>query len=198
MNVGTKYDFSVASSPDGSYFSRIDAPVVLSGRLPHESSVDEVAISDSVARELGLGPGDALQGTVFDPATVAAFISTVDLAPANVSERPLSLRIVGVVRTQDELQGWQNGSAPIALVSPAFDRAHRSDVGAAYTVFAIRGPARTEDLWTAINELPGAGETSFGQVRPSATRSRRMPTRRTGPSRRPRWPSQRWRCWSRC
>ena len=87
MNVGTKYDFSVASSPDGSYFSRIDAPVVLSGRLPHVSSVDEVAISESVARELGLGPGDALQGTVFDPATVAAFISTVDLAPANVSER---------------------------------------------------------------------------------------------------------------
>ena len=34
MDVGTKYDFSVASSPDGSYFSRIDAPLVLHAASP--------------------------------------------------------------------------------------------------------------------------------------------------------------------
>jgi ABC-type lipoprotein release transport system permease subunit len=110
MQVGTKYDFSVAASPDGSYFTRIDAPLVLRGRLPHPSSVDEVAISDTAARELHLGPGDTLRGSVFDPDTVAGFISPVPSAPSVSPPRRISLRIVGVVRTQDELQGQQNGS----------------------------------------------------------------------------------------
>jgi ABC-type lipoprotein release transport system permease subunit len=164
MQVGTKYDFSVGSSPDGSYFHRIDAPLVLRGRLPHATSVDEVAISDSAARELHLGPGDDLHGTVYDRETVAAFVSHVDTAPVNITGHGLDLRIVGLVRTQDELQGQQNGSAPIAIASPAFDRAHRSDIGAAYTVYGVRGPARTADLWAAVNALPGAGQTSSAQV----------------------------------
>ncbi len=164
MQVGTKYDFSVVASPDGSFFSRIYAPLVLRGRLPHTSAADEVAISDTAARELGLGPGDTLRGTVYDPDTVAHFIAPADASTAKVSGHRLALRIVGVVRTQDELQGQQNGSAPIAVASPAFDRAHRSDVGAAYNVLSIRGPAKTDDLWAEINKLPGRGQSTFGNV----------------------------------
>jgi hypothetical protein len=164
LQAGTKYDFSIASSPDGRYFTRVDAPILLHGRMPRASSATEVALSDSGARELGLGPGDTLSGTVYDPETVAGFIAPAEAAPTHVVGHRIALKVVGVVRTQDELQGQQNGSNPMAIASPAFDRAHRSDIGSSFSVYAVRGPARTKDLWAVMNALPGAGRTSFAQV----------------------------------
>jgi ABC-type lipoprotein release transport system permease subunit len=84
----------MASAGDG-WLSHIDKPVVLSGRMFNPKADDEIVVNDQVAKVEGVHVGDVLH--------VQAFASDQPEATSPPHGPMINLRVVGVVRTAEEL-----------------------------------------------------------------------------------------------
>jgi ABC-type lipoprotein release transport system permease subunit len=93
-----------ASAGDG-WLSSIDKPVVLAGRMFNPKADDEIVVNDQVAALEGVHLGDVLH--------VQAYASDQPLATGTPHGPMMNLRVVGVVRTAEELL-----FVPGVLVSP--------------------------------------------------------------------------------
>ena len=135
--TGTPYDFGAMASPDGGYFRTVDRPIVVAGRLPADGAVDEIALNETAAAQLGLGVGDQVKGPTFTPETVAGFLD--DTAVTDEATGPtVELTVVGVVRTSDELAVHPTTENPGGIVSPAFFDAHSGTSGFTMVGYGLR------------------------------------------------------------
>jgi hypothetical protein len=134
---GTQYDFGIMTSPDGGYFVDVDRPVVLAGRLPRPDAVDEIAVNETAADQLGLAVGDVFRGPTFTAAETAAFLG--DAAVSTEASGPMvSAKVVGVVRQGDELAIRPQSLNPGGIASPAFFRANAERIGFSVALYALR------------------------------------------------------------
>jgi len=134
---GTQYDFGIMTSPDGGYFVDVDRPVVLAGRLPRPDAVDEIAVNETAADQLGLTVGDVFRGPTFTAAETAAFLG--DAAVSTEASGPeVSAKVVGVVRQGDELAIRPQSLNPGGIASPAFFRANAGRIGFSVALYALR------------------------------------------------------------
>jgi hypothetical protein len=158
---GTQYDFGIMASPDGRFFRDIDRPIVVAGRLPAPGSVDEIAVNITGAERLGLAPGDTFRGPTFEPRTVAAFLR--DAATSSEPDGPMvSAKVVGVVRTPDELAIRPQSLHPGAIASSSFFRANAGRIGFGVVQYALhvdRSVVALDDVLAVVRDDVGDDET---------------------------------------
>lgn len=152
---GGDFDLTLIGDPDGRRGVTMDQPIALTGRIPAPDAPDEVALNEIAAESLGLEVGDRLPLGTFSPDDVRAVMESDDFQGFNGPE--LDLRVVGVMRQLEDLQGGDTFAGPQALVGPAFFTEH-SDVGGFPEVFSIRladrstGGAEVERIVTELAE----------------------------------------------
>jgi ABC-type lipoprotein release transport system permease subunit len=104
--------FGLLSSPDGGFGYRIDLLGKLprfKGRMANPQRLDEIVINPEAAKQMHLRLGSALH------AGVVQFGATPTVTP-------IDLKVVGIVRTPDELINSQNEDQPTLYGTPAFAR----------------------------------------------------------------------------
>ena len=157
VDGGGDFDLTLVGDPDGRRAVTMDRPIALTGRLPAPDAPDEVALNEIAARSLGLGVGDQLSLGTFSPDDVRALMTSDDFQGFNGPE--LDLRVVGVMRQLEDLQGGDTFAGPQALVGPAFFTEH-DDVGGFPEVFSVRladpatGAADVERIVTGLAGTP--------------------------------------------
>jgi hypothetical protein len=159
LDAGTTYDFSLMGSTDGGFYDQ-DRPMVLDGRLPAVDSLDEIAVTESAATELGVGVGDAVGGATFSPEMIAALVAQEPLG-FDLDGPEQSFRVVGVVRTGGELSVQDRIGTPAGIVSPAYVAERVDEVGAAATMIGLQvdsDDASIDDVVAILRSHTGAYE----------------------------------------
>ncbi len=133
--AGGERDLSLYGDLDGSFGRALDRPIEMTGRLPALDAPDEVALNEVAASDLDLRLGDTLPVGTFTPDDLEAMLNDDGFPGFNGPE--LELRVVGVVRLLDDLQGGESFSGPRGLVGPAFFSEH-PDVGVYPEIFDLR------------------------------------------------------------
>jgi hypothetical protein len=95
----------------------IDDGILLDGRRADPADPDELVVSEVMARQYGLAPGDTLRLNTLSPAQVTAFEQGVQ--PTSFDGPRLALRVVGVVRTGFDIAARPDEALDFVL-SPAF------------------------------------------------------------------------------
>jgi hypothetical protein len=114
-------DFIMFAAADGSYGRTVDRPIVLRGRLPHESAVDEVAVNESGASKFKLHVGSVTQlRSIHEDETEAFVAGRFD--QLTIHGPTPTIRVVGVIRTRLDLVHASYASDYV-LGTPAFYRA---------------------------------------------------------------------------
>ena len=136
---------AVSSSVDGAFY-RQDALTVLSGRLPHPASTNEIALTPGIARLFGVGVGGTVHYQLYDAATdkvlgAAAFVVTA------VVEAPPAL-----VDQFDEVEG--------AFLSPAATARYKKELAYSWVGIRLdRGTAGLPSFQASLTRL----STRIGQ-----------------------------------
>ncbi|HZB72306.1 MAG TPA: FtsX-like permease family protein, partial [Acidimicrobiales bacterium] len=148
--AGTAHDFGVIASRDDRFGATVDRPRVLEGRLPAPESESELVITEQTAEETGVGVGGTIRFETLSPSQIA----TVEEDFSGSYEGPtVPLRVVGLVRTPDDLQGTDDIGG---YASPAFERRYRSTAGSFggfYTVRLKGGQADVDAFSAGVAEL---------------------------------------------
>ncbi len=124
-----------ALASDGTSLYQIERPLLTNGRLPRRTRTDEVLVSETAARQLGVRLGSRLRGSIFDFST--------DLVPgADLSGvfESVDLRVVGVGRSANEIVHNENSDPSTIMLTPEFVRRHRDRVGYAAALVHLRQP----------------------------------------------------------
>lgn len=114
----------VVGSLDGRFF-RQDRLAVLEGRLPDESSLEEVAINRASADVLGLSVGSTLRFVVADLDAMSEDDGPSDIVILNRG----TLRVVGIGLFPEEVLSDDFDGLPRVLTSPAFTERHAEESG---------------------------------------------------------------------
>ena len=153
VDGGGDFDLTLVGDPDGRRGVTMDQPIAITGRVPAADAPDEIALNEIAAQSLGLEVGDQLSLDTFSPDDVRALLESDDFQGFNGPE--LDLRVVGVMRQLEDLQGGETFAGPQALVGPAFFTEH-DDVGGFPEVFSVRladpatGAAEVERIVTGL------------------------------------------------
>ena len=147
VDAGGDFDLALFGDPDGALGQTIDRPIAVDGRLPAAGAADEVTLNAAAASDLGVGVGDPLPIETFDAEDLELLVTEGQFNGFNGPH--LDLRVVGVMRTLDDLQGGATFAGPLGLVGPTFFREH-ADVAGFPPVLAIR--LGDPDLGTAAIE----------------------------------------------
>ncbi len=142
-------------------------PVVLEGRLPHDSAVDEALVAEGFARDFDLHVGSVVELRLLTGAQVARFGQGFG-EPAGPSVR---LRVVGLGR----LPLWGSGLGPL-VGTPAFAAAHApSAAGRSVYLRLAPGEGMREEFAAGFDQLSVANPTpaelsELGALRPAYPR----------------------------
>ena len=115
----------VAASVDGHYGRSIDRARLIAGRRERRGAVDEMAITESTAKTLGLGVGDYATVHTYTPQQVPLLTGQNDPPGAGPTVR---MRIVGVERSPSDVGTSFEESAVIVLPS-GFLRRYGDQIG---------------------------------------------------------------------
>ena len=125
--------FPTVGQVDGSFGTVVDRARLIEGSEPDQSKVDEVAIGEALAEELGLRVGDELE--------IIGYSSEDVDAPAGVAEPHgprVPLRIVGIVRRPLDL-GGRGAVGGVVVLTRAFTDEYRDRIGSYVgTVLRVR------------------------------------------------------------
>ena len=123
-------EFITIAALDGALGRTIDRARVLAGRLPADDAVNEIAVNELAAEQLGLGPGDNVPFVSRSPRQL--FQLVVEGNPAAVQAAPdgpaMPMRVTGVVRFPSDV-GSADEDGPAALATSAFHRRHGAAIG---------------------------------------------------------------------
>jgi hypothetical protein len=114
-------DFAVYFDPHRGFGTTVDRARVLSGHLPGPHAADEIALTELSARELHVSIGDRLRASTFDARDLESLSSGTF---PGFHGPPLDLKVVGLVRTPDELQGTLVRDSLYGFAAPSFAAAH--------------------------------------------------------------------------
>lgn len=155
-------DFILTSSPDGR-FETMDRASILRGRMPADEAVDEVALNETAADALGFDLGDTLDIATLSPETIAGLFAGTAGLDGEPDGPPLALRVVGVVRTGEELSATIDVANAIGITSPAFASAYEGRVGRSVMVLAITTDPGTDvdAIQKVLDEQVGDGGEAF-------------------------------------
>jgi hypothetical protein len=167
---GVGKNFVIVAGPDGRYGTEVNRALVTDGRMPNPDRADEVALNEPAARALHLGAGDRFSVRTLTP---AAFQRLIANEPIEIDGPVIPLRVVGVVRLGDDLQGSTQQSSPLALATPAFGRAYdgKVAVNGSTTVVRIDDPAAVDRLRTAVAGFPDSSVATAAQSWLDTTRA---------------------------
>jgi hypothetical protein len=131
-------DFQNVGAPsDTTFGSGVDRDLIVAGRAPNPEAVDEVTLGESLAARLGVRVGDAFEAASFTPKQIAD--NFAGRQPGPPAGPRVTLRVVGMIRRPLDL-GDRGATGGLMLLTPAFARAHASDIG----VFGSRIRVRTD------------------------------------------------------
>lgn len=121
-------DGAVWGTPVGpDAFTKIERPVILSGRAADQGRPDEATVTPGFAERYGLGPGDTVTLRLYLPATMDAINAG---APPPTPDGPaVDVRITGVIRTFD-LSGTPRTPGGLVATPALFDRYRANLLGA--------------------------------------------------------------------
>jgi hypothetical protein len=139
---------SFAAPIDDRFGTLVDRPRVIRGRAADNDRVDEITLSEDMARRLRLDIGDTFEGDSITPSQVA--ISRRGEDPGPPAGPHLSLHIVGIMRRPFDLA--PRGSAGgFAIMTRAFNDKYQDEIGTfAGTVVRMR-PATPGHVEAAID-----------------------------------------------
>ena len=123
VDAGTPLDFTVIGAADEHWQRDVDTPLVLRGRLPSQRAPLEVAVNESAWRMLHVSLGDAVTVHTFAPGDLAKAQSDEGAFPG-FHGPDLKLRVVGVVRVGQDVEGSTLQSGPNGYASSAFGRTY--------------------------------------------------------------------------
>jgi FtsX-like permease family len=105
----------------------IEQGVLLKGRRANPDEPDEVALAESTAKNQGLGVGDVFEAGSLSQEQADLLFSTGE-EPTSLDGPLLQLRVVGIVRTGFDLNGFGKGTAA-TLTTPAFWEKYGGQIG---------------------------------------------------------------------
>jgi ABC-type antimicrobial peptide transport system permease subunit len=120
---GTRF-FSVASI-DGRVGRTINRPLILTGRRPDPDRVDEIGVSENVARRWRLRPGGTFRVRAVAPEQLQAMFTGVEVVPAGPA---IALKVVAVQRLSDDPAIAMQGNEGVVSLMPAFYQAYKDKV----------------------------------------------------------------------
>jgi len=149
-------DFLAAVPVEGSD-TNIDRPRVLDGRVPRDA--DEIAITDTYARESGLRVGDRAEFESFAPEQLEPLFTTGDAGPPAGPRS--TLVVTGILDAPTFLSDSSGDFQPRVLLSPAFGAVHDGDEVATYPGgFSLRlrgGAAEADEVTETMRGMfPGS------------------------------------------
>lgn len=153
--IETDVDLALFASPDGRWAVDIDRPVILAGRMPDPASTDEVLLNELAARRMGLAPGDSVSLATFTPEQLQTLHHGGQFSGFGGPE--VTLRVVGVGRQATDLQGADESSGGVLLVSPALRDELSGRAGSMTGLLAVdlAAGATVADLRNAVRDLMG-------------------------------------------
>jgi ABC-type lipoprotein release transport system permease subunit len=122
-----------ALASDGTIFYDLERFVIADGRLPRPGRADEVLVSETAAKSLGVRVGSRVHALVFNFTTYSNAAPGAD--PATIF-KPADVRVVGVGRSIDEIISNENVDAATVMLTPAFARKFPDLVN--YAAFGVR------------------------------------------------------------
>ena len=172
--VGTPPTVAPSASVDGAIDYVIDRSQLLEGRRPNPKAVDEVAIGETLSKQLHQGVGGHIDATSYSQKQLLHYAPLPGPYPLGDGPR-LRFRIVGIVRHRLDL-GVYSATGGVLVLTPAFDHEYANRIGqygaiirvrtkhgasdlpavlaAAKRIFAKSGPVSTQGV---SNETQGAG-----------------------------------------
>jgi hypothetical protein len=140
---------------DERFTTAVDRPDMVAGRLPRFGSVEEVAINEVAAAELGVGVGSSQRVRSLTPDQLEGLFTG---APGGAPAGPtVDVVVTGVFRTARDLG---TGAEALMLFTPAFYRTYRGQIGELVTILEVR-------LRGGLAALP-AFEAAVGRVVPDS------------------------------
>ena len=144
------YQLLALAAPSASASAPVDVPVVITGRAPDPTAVDEVALSEPLADDLGVAVGDviALESMTFDWVEVA--FNGQDPGPPDGPV--VDVTVVGLARTPADFGRW----ASTIHLTPAFADRYQDEIRT-YTFVEARLTDELSDQLRAgeLSSLPG-------------------------------------------
>jgi hypothetical protein len=138
VDVESQFDLGILASPGQAFGHTVDVPRYLSGRPPRQDQPDEVALNEQAAAQLHARVGSTVVLQTLTPEQQAH----IEEEFSGRLEGPrLRLRVTGIARGPDDLQGDQASS--IVYGTPAFVRVYGDRVAtfSAFGAFRLHGGA---------------------------------------------------------
>jgi putative ABC transport system permease protein len=151
-------DFLVFAPADEEYTTRVDRPVVISGRLPRADAPDEVLVNERAAKTLHLRVGTRTRLRSFGPDEGAA-LQAGDFDALTFNGGAPTVRVVGIGRTRLDL--FATGYAPqYFMASRAFGQRQRDAMFGYGALIDVRldGNSDVAAVEAAIADLLPNGE----------------------------------------
>lgn len=154
----------VAASVDGRYGRVMDRPRLLAGRHAPRDAVDEVAVSESTAKLLGVGVGSRLTLHTYTPEQVPLLTGQHDPAGAGPTIR---LHVVGIERFPADV-GRAFRQSAFLLLPPGFLRVYGDQIGRfqplAFRARLENGRADLAGFIRAVQRIYGRDHVEFDPV----------------------------------
>ncbi|MDQ3146044.1 MAG: hypothetical protein M3R01_03765, partial [Actinomycetota bacterium] len=135
---------------------RVEQGVLLEGRRADPDEPDEVALSETSAKDLGLGVGDTFEAGSLSQEQADALFSSGE-EPTSLDGPQLRLRIVGVTRKGFDLNP-QDGGTALTLTTPAFWEEYGDEIGVGSRSHMVR----LVDAPDAVERFTDAAEEAYG------------------------------------
>lgn len=129
-------EFLAAVRADGGAEPEVDRPRILDGRPPDVGAPDEVAISQTYARESGLAVGDRGEFESYAPAQLELLFTTGDAGPP--AGPRFSLAVTAIFDAPTFLSESSGDFQPRMILSPAFTERYGDEVAVYPGGFALR------------------------------------------------------------
>jgi len=140
----------------------VERGVLLDGRRADPDEPDEVTLSETGARNLGLGIGDIVAAGSLNQEQADAMFTT-GAVPTSLDGPPLRLRVVGIIRNGFDLNASGQGTA-VTFTTPAFWEKYGEDIGVGSRSHMVR----LVDERDALEQFTGGVATAYrGEHLPS-------------------------------
>ena len=135
LPVATAPNLTIVAATDDGLGGDVDRARIVAGRAPR--SAEEIAIGESLARQLHVGLGDHLDAQSFTPAQFQSVIDETSTDPGHPRGPSFRFSIVGIDRRPFDL-GRRGALGGVVVLPPAFYRQYGSRVGSWGVTIRIR------------------------------------------------------------
>ena len=147
---------SLGVPTDAQFGTVVDRGRIVDGRAPDPDAVDEVALGEGVAAQLGLSAGDTLRAVSYTPEQVEQSDTAVDPGPP--AGPALVLRVTAIVRRPLDL-GEEQSAGSMLVLTPAFAKQYAGKIGE----FGTRVRIRTFGGQVDVPEVLQGARERFGE-----------------------------------